>query len=109
MGLNEAIPMTKVVLGIGTAGIAASLTWWALFYTKVLEVRGATMSREDWERGVSLFKDCMFWDQPQCVAVKATTNLTGYAPYEPLFLWLSAGVLLAGALLKIRDVWQNSP
>jgi hypothetical protein len=100
--------MTKVVLGIGAAGIAASVLWWAMFYTKVLELRGATMTREDWNRGVSLFKDCMFWDRPQCVAVKETTNLAGYAPYEPLFLWLSVGVLLVGVLLTFRDVWQNS-
>src|SRR4029453_5912774 len=99
--------MTKVVLGIGATGIAASVTWWAIFYTKVLEIRGATMTREDWERGVSFFSDLMFWDRPQCVAVKATTNLTGYAPYEPLFLWLSAGVLFAGVLLTIHDVWKN--
>jgi hypothetical protein len=107
MSLNEAIPMTKYVLGIGAAGIAAAVTWWALFYTKVLELRGETMTYEDWNRGVSFFKDCMFWDRPQCVAVKETTNLTGYASYEPLFLWLSVGVILVGVLLRFRDVWQK--
>jgi hypothetical protein len=99
--------MTKIVMGIGVAGIVACVTWWAIFYTKVLDLMGATMKPEDWQRGVALFSDCMFWDRPQCVAVKAATNLAGYVPYQPLFLWLSAGVLLAGILLKINDAWHS--
>jgi hypothetical protein len=100
--------MTKIVMGIGAAGVAASVTWWAIFYTKVLDVMGATMKPEDWSRGVAFFSDCMFWDRPQCVAVKTATNLAGYPPYEPLLLWLSAGVLLAGILLKLNDAWRRT-
>src|SRR5262245_13502637 len=104
---GRAIPMTKFMMGIGAAGVAACVGWWAIYYTKVLEVSGATLNPEEWKRGVALFSDCMFWDRPQCVAVKEAANLTDYVAYQPLFLWLSAGVLLAGILLKIKDAWQG--
>src|SRR5262245_528167 len=100
-------PMTKVIMGIGGAGVAACVIWWSVFYTKVLEAMGATLKTEDWSRGVAHFSDCMFWDRPQCVTAKAAANLTGYAPYEPLFLWVSAGVLMAGIILKLNEAWQR--
>jgi hypothetical protein len=31
--------MTKIVLGIGALGVASAAMWWAIFYTKVLELR----------------------------------------------------------------------
>jgi hypothetical protein len=100
--------MTKIVLGIGALGVASAAMWWAIFYTKVLELRGATMTPEDFKKGVAIFSDCMFWDRPQCVAVKEATKSAGYTPYEPLFLWLSLGVLLVGVLLVFQSTWNYS-
>ena len=100
--------MTKFVLGIGAFGLSASVIWWASFYFKVLDLIGATMTTKDLEKGVAIFSDCMFWDRAHCLAAKEAVKSAGLTPYQPLFAWLSIGVLLVGVLLAFQSEWNAS-
>jgi hypothetical protein len=66
------------------------------------------MTAKDFEKGVAIFADCMFWDRPHCLAAKEAIKSAGYMPYEALFWWLSLGVLLAGAFLAFQRKWNES-
>jgi len=93
--------MPKTLLSLGAIGLIACFVWWSMFYTEILRVSGRLESTKTWQEGVGMFSHCLFWDRPQCVAAK-----TDFTPYEPLFLWLSFGVLLGGTILKIQHAWK---
>ena len=94
--------MPKFLLSLGGVGVLTCLTWWSMFYTEVLRRMGATQTSRDWEKGVATYADCLFWDRAQCVTVKAAVKSTSTLVYEPMFLWLSFGIVLAGFILAFQ-------
>jgi hypothetical protein len=94
--------MPKTLLSLGGIGVLICLTWWSIFYTEVLRLTRATQTARDWESGVAAFADCLFWDRAQCVVAKSVMKSTNYVAYEPMFLWLSFGIVIAGFILAFQ-------
>jgi hypothetical protein len=95
------------LLSLGGIGVLACLTWWSMFYTEVLRLMGATRTARDWEKGVAAYADCLFWDRAQCVTVKSAVKSTTLV-YEPMFLWLSFGIVVAGFILAFQQAAKRT-
>lgn len=100
--------MSKILFIVGTAGLVACLYWWATFYNAFLDASGMMKTSQDWMDGYQLYGQCLFWDAAHCLSAKQHPKLTDYIPYRPHFAWISLGVLAAGALVRIRERWNQS-
>jgi hypothetical protein len=100
------VEMPKALLSLGGVGVLTCLVWWGNFYTEALRRRGSTSTARDWEAGVGTLADCLFWDRAQCVAAKSMMP-AGAVAYEPMFLWLAFGVVIAGFILAFRKAAQR--
>jgi hypothetical protein len=99
--------MPKALLSLGGVGVLICLLWWGNFYTEVLRLRGSTGTARDWESGVGAFADCLFWDRAQCVAAKGVMKSANHVAYEPMFLWLAFGVIIAGFILALQKAAER--
>ena len=85
---------TQKLMLAGLAGVVLCVLWWALFYSRVIAFTGG--SAHDFSQVLG----CLIYSSAQCVIIKGISSLAGYWPYEPFFLWLSAGVFAVGAILR---------
>jgi hypothetical protein len=99
--------MPRILLSLGGIGVLACLTWWSMFYTEVLRFMRATETARDWKSGVEAYADCLFWDRAQCVVAKSAVQSTSTLAYEPMFLWLSFGIVIAGFILAFQRAAQQ--
>lgn len=78
---------------VGLVGIAGSILWWFVFYSRVISFAGG--SSREFGRAFG----CLFYSSFECSFVKGVSSLAGLWPFEPFFLWLSGGILLAGLIV----------
>ena len=86
--------IAKLLTRAGIVGVLISVLLWFVFYSRVISLTGGNAG--DFGR---VF-ECLFYSAAQCVIIKGIASLAGYWPYEPFFLWLSAGAVVAGAMME---------
>jgi putative oxidoreductase len=84
---------TLVIIGI--IGIMASIVWWEASYDAAMRALGRNMK-------ISHPLACLLLTSVQCTQAKANAILGTWPAYNPLALWLSFAVVLAGLVVIYR-------
>jgi hypothetical protein len=95
--------MARVLFIIGGAGLIACIYWWATFYTAFIEVAGLKTTTKDWSEAIQIYGQCLFWDTERCLSAKGDPKMQDWTPYRPHFIWLAFGMLVAGAIIRIKE------
>ena len=83
----------RVIVILGVAGVALSMAWWATYYNEVVQALGP-------KPVLTHPMQCLLWTADVCAQPKVAAKLPAYlAPYTPLALWASIGVLLLGLIV----------
>src|SRR6476469_11043998 len=98
--------MSRLLFIIGAIGLVACVYWWATYYTMFLDVMGLKNTTKDWTEGIQIYGQCLFWDTERCLSARREPKLADYTSYRPHFIWLTLGVLLAGAVIRIQEGWR---
>jgi putative oxidoreductase len=85
---------TLVIVGI--LGIMASIVWWEASYDATLRGLGRNLK-------ISHPLACLLFTSAQCTQDKATAIFGSWPGYDPLALWLSFAVVLAGLVVIYRS------
>lgn len=88
-----------ILLTGGIIGVGLSVFWWLVFYAQVAEAFG------DRRSGPPL--QCLFSNSGPCGFITGIANARGALAYNPMLLWLSAAVAIAGVVVKATAV--NAP
>jgi hypothetical protein len=98
--------MSRLLFIIGSIGLIACLYWWATYYNTFLDVMGLKNTTKEWTEAIQIYGQCLFWDTERCLSAWQEPKIAGHTPYRPHFIWLAFGVLLAGAVIRIREGWR---
>ena len=98
--------MSRVLFIVGAAGLVSCLFWWAHFYNAFLDVTGLKETTKDWMEAMQVYGQCLFWDTERCLSAKSEPKLKDYTPYLPQFIWVAAGLLIAGVVARARETWN---
>jgi hypothetical protein len=100
--------ISRVLFTIGSIGLVGCIYWWANYYTAFLEASGMKATTKDWTEGIQIYGQCLFWDTEQCLKAMHDPKLQDLSPYRPHFIWLAVGVLLGGAVSRIKETWDSA-
>lgn len=102
-GAVENENIAKLLTRVGTVGVLISIFWWFIFYSRVISQTGGNAG--DFGRVL----ECLIYSSTQCIVIKGIASIVGYWPYEPFFLWLSAGAAAVGAMMQSTSSQSQSP
>jgi hypothetical protein len=80
-----------IILVVGSIGTAICASWWLLFY-------GSAVTESI--TGIGAVAECMLRTTKECKQ-RQTIAFPGFPAYQPILLWLSSMVLLAGATMRV--------
>jgi hypothetical protein len=84
------------LITIGIIGVTGSVIWWFIFYSKVNQAFGGNASRMFDEQTLK----CLIWNSGPCGFVTGIASAAGELAYQPMFLWISAVVVVVGLVMK---------
>lgn len=84
------------LVAIGLTGVIASLIWWFVFYTKVGNFLGGPQHGGLPPDAVQ----CLIWNSGSCGFITGIANAAGEFAYQPIVLWISGIVIIAGIAIK---------
>lgn len=85
---------TLVIVGI--LAIMASIVWWEASYDATLRALGRNLK-------ISHPLSCLLFSSAECIQAKATALLGKWPGYNPLAIWLSLAIVVAGLVVIYRS------
>src|SRR4051794_37200344 len=81
---------------VGLIAVVTSIVWWEASYDAAMRALGRNLK-------ISHPMDCLVLFTGQCAQAKAAVLSGAWPAYNPLALWLSLAVLIAGLVVVYRS------
>lgn len=87
--------LSLITLGAGALITVAAITWWAMFYSEVINPLVGP------GKNLASVVHCLWSSPSDCTFLSSLYGLTGGTPYDPSIFWIGISGIVIGLVLYL--------